>query len=356
MVPKATLSFWSVDAFLYMACDRTHVSVWSSELASRVASFVEAYILFDRVVLLERYRNEPEIKALNDTGDIFQFVASSNLLHSDDLAAGVTFDLSAAEILPRLKPDNYKWLSQHSGYISPRDYADIKGKLSVDIAELRLWQYCLTNEIADTTGSVSLLPLSLQELAVKSKPVSSFTYERYMKLNEHYQGKLKLISESMESQATGELTGIPPFLTLMIDQALSPQHLVETLVQMRKDFSDFRKIGAKFQAALSDAKTVRNKADTIAHWNEEWNTLVKNDFRPPKLLSMKVSSSEISKSIWNPISAASTATQGIIDYREDRKTFDRLRIFSQLYDELDVVTELGRSLKNKFALDFSNRL
>ncbi len=358
---KSNLSFWSVDAFLYMALNRCQESVWSSELASRVASFVDAYILFDQVVLLERYRDESFIKALDPAGEVFEFVASSKLLHSDNLANGITLDLSAVETLPSLQSDNYKWFSQHDGYISQDDYENLARTTNITMAEIRLWQHCLTNEVADLTGSVSLLPLSLQEIedqrpASRGKSISPFQHDRYIKLNEHYQGKLRLVNEVTGTQASSYLTGIPPFLTLMIDQALSPSYLVETLVQMRRDFSELRKVGAKYQAEVHNAKTVRDKVDAIDQWSDSWNTLVKGDFRAPRLLSKKVSSTDVSKSIWNPISAASTATQGLIDYREELNTYKRLSIFSELFDELDQISDLRVSLKRKFFLDFSNHL
>lgn len=358
---KSNLPFWSVDAFLFMAMNKSHDNFWSSELVSRVASFVDAYVLFDKVVLLERYREEAVIKQLDANGTIFEFIESSKLHHSDELAKGITLDLLAFESIPSLEADNYKWFSQHQGYASNDEYDDLKSISKINMAELRLWQHCLVKEVADLTGSVSLLPLSLQEIeekrrAIEEKPIAPFQYNKYREFDKIHQGKLKFINEAIEAQASGYLTGIPPLLTLLIDQALGPSHLIETLILLRKDYSSFRTIGSTFQAALRDAKTIEERVECINQWNESWNKLVKGEFKRPTLLSKKVSSADISKTIWTPSNLASVVTQGIIDYSEERKTYKRLSIFSYLHSELNEIENIKGSLKNKFLINFTNKL
>jgi hypothetical protein len=358
---KSNLSFWSVDAFLYMAMDRCQESVWSSELASRVASFVDAYVLFDKVVLLERYRDKAVIRELDPVGEIFEFVASAQLQHSDDLTNGITLDLSATTVLSSLRAENQKWFSQHCGYASENDCQEFSDDSGVTMAEIRLWQHCLVNEVADLTGSVSLLPPSLQGIAHRMSPsqgksFNPFQSDKYAELHELYQGKLKLINEVIGAQESSYLTGIPPFLTLMIDQALSPPHLVEVLVQMRRDYVGLRRIGSMYLAEVDGAKTVRDKIEVVEEWGRSWSRLVKGDFREPQLLSKRVSSSDVSKSVWSPISIASIATRKFLDHIEERSEYQRLEVFSELFSELDSIADLRRSLKKKFFLDLSNSL
>ncbi len=358
---KSTLSFWAVDAFLYLTMDRKYESAWSSELASRVASFVDAYVLFDQVVLPARYGSEDAIKALDPSGTIFEFIAPDKIQHSDDLATGVTLNLSAVELAQDLRKEDYKWFSQHTGFMSRDDYQSLEPRLDVTMAELRLWQHCLINEVAELTGSAMLLPLSLRDIKLPNQEaakalVQAFSHAKYLELDAHYQARLKLIVESVGVTASGHIENIPPFLTLLIDQALSPHHLVETLFNLRNDYKELRTVSRDFQDEVGRAKTVRGKSDVIREWNDAWGTMLKGDFRAPRLLSAKVSSGDVSKSIFNPVAAASTASQMILDYAESQRSYQRLQIYSQLYNEVDPIVDLRSSLKNKFQLDFTNPL
>ncbi|TOI86107.1 hypothetical protein CGI50_24620, partial [Vibrio parahaemolyticus] len=151
---KATVPFWSIDAFLYFIMPRGYVSCWSSELMSRTSTFIDAYILFDKVAVPERYKSDKAINELDPDGEIFYFVDSMSLVHSDDLKKGISFDLSLSSIdFEKMEAENYKWYSQHWGKkLAKSEFDSIMGNSHITMAHCRLWQISLLNEIADLTG------------------------------------------------------------------------------------------------------------------------------------------------------------------------------------------------------------
>ncbi|TOI86594.1 hypothetical protein CGI50_24210, partial [Vibrio parahaemolyticus] len=79
--------------------------------------------------------------------------------------------------------------------------------------------------------------------------------------------------------------------------------------------------------------------------------------KKPQLLKKKVTSSDFSKAIVKPSSAGlSTIIQIFLDYREEKKAYNRFRIYSELYNELDSIQGTREKLKEKFSLDLSNVL
>jgi hypothetical protein len=335
-------------------------STWSSELISRTSSFVDAFVLFDKVVVPERYSKEPNIKKLDPYDEIFEYIESSSLMHSDDLVKGITKDLSLnCTNFEELEKDNYKWFSQHSGYVCRDDFDDVMKDSSISMADLRLWQLSLVNEIADKTGSTSILPLSLQGIDFEESKARNlpFFINKLSELDQHYQEAIKCVSASVGDSFTDYISNVPPFFSLMIDQALSNEHAFEVLVQLRRDFSQFRNIGIEYQNSIVNATSLRDRKEIINEWNRSWNLLVKGDFKKPQFLSKKVSSADVSKVVLKPETAGfSTIIQMFLDYREECKSYNRFKIYSELYSELDGISGSREKLKTKFSIDLVNEL
>ena len=358
MENKSTIPFWSVDAFLYFAMHREFESTWSSELLSRISTFIDAYILFDKVVLPERYKKYTEIDKLDPGNEIFEYVDSNALLNSDELAKGISIDLSLnLSNFDDLESENYKWFSQHHGYLTEEDYESLMQAATISFAHLRLWQISLLNEISDLTKSTSILPLSLQGIDSAKTRKLPFHVEKLKDLDIHFQESIKVVSAVIGDSYTDQIESVPPFLTLLIDQALSSEHAVEVLYQLRRDFESLRKTGAEFTSLVKKAKKLRERKEIINEWNRSWELLHKGDFRKPQLLSRKIISSDVSKAIVKPQSSGlSSIIELFLDYREEVKSYNRFRIYGDLYTELDGIEGSVEKLKNKFSLNLSNIL
>ena len=212
MEQKSTIPFWSVDAFLYFAMQRGFETKWSSELLSRTSTFIDAYILFEKVVLPERYKQYEDIKKLDPNNEIFEYVESSALLHSDDLIKGISIDLSLNfSNFEELEVENYKWLSQHQGYLAEEDYEILMKKATISFAHLRLWQISLLNEISDLTQSTSILPLSLQGIDSAKVRKMPFHAGKLTELDDHFQETIKAVSASIGESYADHIENVPPF-------------------------------------------------------------------------------------------------------------------------------------------------
>lgn len=359
MQGKVTIPFWSADAFLYFLMPRDYICEWSSELVSRASSFVDAYILHDKVVLPERYRRYKELKELDPEGLVFEFIPSSSLEHSDDLVKGVTLDLSLNMTdLETLMQEDYKWFSQHDGNTTREQYECLFSSDGIPMAFLRLWQLGLVNEISEKTKSSIILPLSLQGLEDdKSKRKLPFHVNKLSDLDDHFQKSIKSITANIGDNFVDHLNNVPPLFTLFVDQALSQEHAIEVLKKLREDYSALRSLSFQYKESLEKAESIRDKKDVVDDWNRSWDSMLNGDFRKPQLLRKKISSSDVSKSVVKPESAGlSTIIQAYLDYREEKHSYKRFKIYSELYNELDGISGSRKSLESKFSVSLVNEL
>ncbi|CAD5109886.1 hypothetical protein [Zestomonas carbonaria] len=355
---KTTVPFWSVDEFLYWFMPGRESFVCSSEGVSRVSGFLDAYILYDQVVLPERYKGEGVIRALDPSEDVFEFVTSDSLVNSDSLAQGLTVDFSLDySNFSDLQKDEFKWFSQHLGYASKADYESIReGAISFTL--LRLWQISLVSEIAELTDSTVILPLSLQGIDTSVTKVVPFHVKKLDELNSHFQGTIRSISMVEGNIFSDYIKNVPPFLALLIDQAPSREYAIETLVQFRRDYGALRQQSVSFCREFQSASTLRNKKLVVDEWNTLWDTLLKGDFQKPVLLRRKVSSADMVKAIVDPsISLGVSAfIKAFLEYRIETKAYSKFRVYSDLYNELDVISGTRDKLRDKFLVDFANVL
>ncbi|MFQ7899383.1 hypothetical protein ACHT8Q_06270 [Stutzerimonas degradans] len=359
MQAKVTVPFWSVDAFLYFLMPRSYVSEWSSELISRVSIFIDAYVLHEKIVLPERYAGYEVFKQLDPDGVIFEFIPSSSLNHSDNLTRGVTLDLSLNMTnLQVLMRENYKWYSQHDGYLTREQYESLFSGGGIPMAFLRLWQLGLVNEIADITSSSIILPLSLQGLENnENKRELPFHLSRLSDLDDHFQKSIKSITAIGGDTFSDYLNNVPPLFTLFVDQTLSQDHAAEVIKGLRKDYSALRLLSYEYKESLEKAGSVRDKKDVIEDWNRSWDSMLKGDFRKPQFLRRKISSSDVSKFVVKPESAGlSTIIQAYLEYREEKRYYKRFKIYGELYNELDGISGSRRNLESKFSINLTNEL
>lgn len=355
---KTTIPFWSVDAFLYLVMPRHYTANWSSELMSRISGFLDAYIMFDTVIIPERYKGDAVLKKLDPSGSIFEYIKSNDLINSDDLSKGLTIDLSLN--LPNintLKKDDYLWLSQHSGYFSPEDYEIMANENIMSFSWLRLWQLSLINEITELTGSCAILPLSLRDIDVLQVNKTPFHFNKINELDAHYQSMIKSVSVAVGEQFNDYLENVPPFLSLVIDQSLNQEHSIDVIAQLREDYQELRQSGSLYSAEILRKKGLRDKKEIIDEWNDSWNRLLKSSFKKPSLFKRKLSLGDISKAIVTPQkSGISSMIQLLLEQAEEYSSYKRFRIYCDLYAELDSITFSKSKFERTFSVDLMNKL
>lgn len=355
---KTTLPFWSVDAFLYWVTPRRYTAEWSSELMSRVSGFLDAYIMFDTVIIPERYKEEGILKKLDPNQSIFEYVKSNALINSDDLCNGLTIDLSLnIPDINALKKDDYLWFSQHTGYCSPEDFDKMVSENFMSFSLLRLWQLSLINEITELTECCAILPLSLRDIDLFQIKEPPFHLNKINELNVHYQSMIKTVSVAVGEQFNDYLENIPPFLSLVIDQSLSQEHSIEVIAKIREDYKELRSSGSLYSSEIILSKGLRNKKEIIDEWNESWGKLLKSSFKKPSLFKRKLSLGDISKAVVTPQKAGvSSIIQLFLEHIEEYSSYKRFRIYCDLYTELDSITFSKNKLEKTFSVNLKNKL
>lgn len=359
MSNKSTIPFWCVDEFLYWIMPYRLRSDWSSELMSRVSSFVDAYVLFEKIVLPERYKNEYVIKKLDPMGEIFEFVNSNYLINSDELTNILTIDLPLdIKNLESLKNDDYKWYSQHSGHMELEEFNNIfDDKSYISFAHLRLWQLSLVNEISENTDSTIILPISLQNIGNEPQNITPFQLQKIFELDKHFQQSIRSVSKIVGTPFSNFIENCPPLLSLLIDQSKSREHIVEVLIQFRIDFKELRSSAYEFESLIKQSNKLRDQTDIIKEWDNSWEILLKGDFRKPQLLKRHILLADVAKAIVRPNnSGISSILQSFLEYIEEKKAYRRFQMYSMLYNELECIKDSKEKLHNKFLINLVNTL
>jgi hypothetical protein len=209
----------------------------------------------------------------------------------------------------------------------------------------------------DLTGSSSLLPLSLQNIETEATRSQLRRHvEQLNRLSEHFNSIIESVSGYVSPAFNEYIKNAPPLFSLLVDQALSPEHAVDCLVALRRDYIEIRRSGQRFQNELSAAKTLSDKKAVIDEWDDSWEKLAAGSFKKDQLLKKKVSSAEVAKVLVNPMTILSTVLQNFFDHLEGAKIHKRFRIYSELYRELDGISGTRKSLRDKFHADLINEL
>ena len=360
MENSAAITFWSADAFLTLSGTYGYRKL-TPELISRISAFVDAYILFDKVRLPERYQRYSELKELGGT-EVFAFTPSDDLIHSDDLKKGITFDINiAATTLPQIIEQDEYWALQHDPILG--ELYNTMPDISKDniMSLMRLWQWCAMNELTEKYASTPLLPNSIvdiEDIEVKEHNKSRYAYNLFNEFVTSYKNEIKSASRYIEDPYIDTIKSYPPLLAVLLDRSSCKERLGETLKSMRGDYSEIRNLQQRFISSVTHATSVGEKKDVIEAWNSEWEKLLRSDFRRVGFLSRRVSSSEILKMVFNPsnhIEIIKFLTGQAIDYigyRKEMKLTKQFKVFCQISKDANSIHFDNNLLYSKFGIEY----
>lgn len=141
---RVCLSPWQIDLAEVLASQKLKTT--TEEILSRLASFIHAYLLFDRIFIPEKYRESPILQAIDPEGDIFAADArvADPYRKTDDGYTHVDIDPSLLFRNRRhLQANSNAWLKQHIVLdLSEKQRSDLIDYLNRDNRSTR-WFYQL---------------------------------------------------------------------------------------------------------------------------------------------------------------------------------------------------------------------
>lgn len=355
MKNNATVTFWSADALLTLVGTDVY-KVLTPELISRLSAFVDAYILFDKICLPERYTTYKELSMLGD--EAFKYIPSDDLRHSDDMRKGVTIDLNIASLAySKIVDKDRYWFMQHDpnwseAYDIIPDMADEKF-----FSKIRLWLWCLTNEVSEKYDAVALIPNSLHEIEkIESDrfKANDLILDLFKEFTVHFSERLIAASRYVEDPYLDTIKYFPPFLSVLLDRSNDKEAIVDNLKQMRADYKELRLLRSKFVNYIAKAKSVGEKRDIVESWNASWKNLLKNDFKKSGFLSKKISSGDIVKIVYdfaNIQNIFKFLTQRTLDYCFEAKASKHFKIFTKISKDTDGVYFNNADMYRKFGIE-----
>ena len=357
MSNKGAVTFWSADAFLTLAGTDAYKCL-TPELISRLSAFVDCYILFDEVYLPERYEDYSELQQMGGQ-DVFKFIPSEQLMHSDDLKKRITIDLNLdLTALPEIIKSNEYWSLQHDPRLFNQLYSNNHyAKETTIISQMRLWLWCAMNEVSEKFGAVPLVPNSLigiDKFETEHKRNSDHIHELFRQFATQYQDRLVSASKNINDPYIATIKNYPPFLSCLLDRANNREKLPETLNEMRKEYSELRKLREKFTSSISEAKSIGEKRDIIESWSKSWKQILELEFKRTGLLSRKISSSDIVKMIFSPdnyLNIIKFLTQQSLDFSEEAKATKQFKIFCEVAADVDSVYFTNKDMYKKYGIE-----
>jgi hypothetical protein len=369
MNKNGAIPFWSVDAFLTLSTTNVYEKL-TPELISRLSSFVDAYILFDKVCLPQRYSSDGVLNQLGGY-DVFEFIPSNKLMHSDDLNDGITFDIDLATLaLPKIQEDDRYWSLQHDPnmfaeiYDIPHEKLRELGIPSVAdkkmMSYMRLWLWSSLNEITEKFDATAVMPNSLADLDeynfLDSISNTDYAYDLLMQFSNKWHNNLTKVSKSKDPYID-TIKNFPPFLAYLLDRANTKDQLVETLKIMRKEFQEIRFLRERYVIAIEAAKTVGEKRDIVLSWDLSWETLLKSDFKRTGFIQRLFQSSnliELLVEIDDKESFSKKMVELFLkntwDHYEYTKQTKQFKIFSKIKKDVDSVYFNNMDLYCKFGV------
>jgi len=345
MKNSVVITPWSVDAFLCLTSNLyTQLSI---EEVSRIESFISAFILYETLHLNEQYKDNELIKSLKSSDDVaIEFINKFDLVHSDDMSDHISFDLDLHKTaFDELALENDTWQYQHnpslgesmyfSDYVHPEFQKNIDSKFYTN---LRLWQWCLTNEMAEKTNSVCILPKSLSALAkynLKQNNIDETVLNNYLNYAEFHEQKFIKLTKNISDEFISELSNIPPLFSVFLSRCLENDDIVSVLIKLRNDYKEFRELRHKYTQSLTNSKTIADKIDIIDEWNRSWQVLLSGEFKKPQLLKRKIASADISNVVISLENfAPKVILKTLIDHQDYKNVYKKLHIFSDLDVEI----------------------
>lgn len=362
MSNSVVLSNWSIDAFDCLS-SKLHKQL-SAELISRVETFVSSVILFDSVILTENYKNNRIVKELNRRHpDLIKFVRGSDLYHSIDMKNHISIEIDLYhEAFEELGKENDIWQQQHDPKMyqaiinSPASDSRLRETLDAKfLTQLRLWHWCYTNEMAEITKSVNMLPLSLNAVgakALKKQEKTDALLKKYFDFANYHNQKFIRLSEAINNPLISEIKSIPPLMTLLLTRCKTSDDMVHILSEMRDEFKEFRKLRHGFTNKIQTANNIGEKSEIVADWNRSWEQLCAGEFKEPDLLKRKMSSADVASTV------VSTETGGVkslithvIEHYKYKKSYRQFQVFANLEEHINSISQNSSILESVFGVE-----
>ncbi|MBU2923196.1 hypothetical protein Q4530_02775 [Colwellia sp. 1_MG-2023] len=359
---SAVLSNWSIDAFDCLS-SKLYKKL-SVELVSRVETFISSVILFDEVVLSENYKKNRIVKELNrrHSGTI-RFIDKEELFHSTDMTDHISIDADLhALAFEELSKENKIWQIQHDPGIgldiiksAETDQTSKELLESNFLTQLRMWHWCYTNEMAELTDSVNMLPLSLNsvsEFALQKKDKRDAVLKNYFDYATQHNQRFVRLSESISTPFISEIKYIPPFMSLLLSRCKSSEDMVGKLADMREEFKEFRTLRHKFTNKVQISKNIGEQEEIVADWNRAWEALTAGEFKKPNLLRRKITSTDISSSLVSvETGGLKTFIKQAIDYHQYKKAHKQFQVFSNLGEHINNINQNQVLLGKAFGVE-----
>ena len=354
MYKSASISAWSADAFLCL--NSSLIDVMSSEYISRIENFIDAYVLYEELLLPERYSKQKEFSQLDPEGKIFKYIKSETLDHSDDMTKHVSIDVGLYEsAFEEISKEDRNWFIQHQPSFAEEVAQESDFLESKFMSQLRLWQWGLLNEVAEKNKSIPLFPLSLEGIEKfdlnREKP-SELVISRYLDFANFHQKKfLKLIQYGTEP-FIARLSKVPPLLSLYIDRTSALENWRDTMITLREEFKEFRSLRERYSQSITEAESLVERQDIVDDWDGKWGALCAGEFKEPSFLSRKLSATDSSSAIVSVESASpKVILKNLIEHTEYRKAYKHFRVFGSLNESLNSMKINQDKLNDVFGVE-----
>ena len=358
---SAVVTAWGVNALDCLSSKL--LKTISYEQISRVESFISAFILYDEVYLNERFSTNKLVSELNSSTRAIKFIKSVDLYNSDDERNHISFDVDLHKFsFDELSKDNTKWQYMHNPsmaksiiFLGLEDEPKIKNMFDGKYyTQFRLWVWCLANEMAEHTKSVCLLPLSMNDIQKFSNKsnINEHILNYYIDYAQRHNQKFVKLSESISEPFISELSNIPPFFSLFLYRCKSNNSVSDVLISLREDYSEFRALRHKFTSQVSESETILEKQHIVKEWNDSWASLVSGEFKKPSLLNNTISSTDVSNILISVGNAApKKLVKHILDYKDNKKSYNHFRVFSHVESEIDGFKTNFSMMKDVFGVE-----
>lgn len=356
MQKTACISFWSVDAVLTLTRRGLYKSL-SPELISRLSSFVDSYILFDKIHIRESYKNDARLKFLGGD-EVFDFVKSDFLSHTDEANKGFTIDFEMAPALLSLKNEDRFWSIQHD----PEHFAELYDEIpeirnSNTMTAMRVWQWCLLNEMSERFNATVMAPNSLngvEEFSLNRLANKDIALKTFKDFSQFWSGSIISAAREIEDPYLDAVQNFPPFLAVLLDRSRNNDDVLETLKTMRKEYFELRSMREYYSNAIVRAKSVGERREIVRQWDISWERMLSNEFKRSGLCSKNISSSEVIKMIFQSTNVEAIfqfLSKNILEHMSEQKRLKRFNIYNKISKDADSVYFNDYDLYKKFGIE-----
>ncbi|MBQ4861031.1 hypothetical protein J8L98_04880 [Pseudoalteromonas sp. MMG013] len=359
---SAVISNWCIDAFDCLS-SKLYKKL-SFEQISRVEAFISSVILFDEVFVSENYVNNRIVLELSRRCEgAIKTVAREALSHSTDMTDHISIDVNLHVLaFEELAKENDLWQIQHDPGIGLEIVRKAQNDLhckemleSKFLTQLRLWHWCYTNEMAEITNSINVLPLSLgavSEFAYKNHNITDAILKGYLDYALYHNQRFVRVSETLATPFVSEVKSIPPLMSVLLSRCKSSEDMVPVLAEMRCELIEFRVLRHEFTGEITKARNIGEQEEIVSAWNKSWEVLSAGEFKKPSLLKRKISSTDVSTSVVSIESGSlKTILKNLIDHHQYKKAYKQFQIYSQLHEQVNSIELHKLLLGNKFGVE-----